>query len=210
MSAENVTSLRPIWEEANAFQIHVVLEGIEPSIWRRLIVPMKITLAEFHHILQAAMGWTNSHLHKFEIGGLSYGDSHILNMDISENSPLTFDSTAVHLRDFRFYYGEGPSFVYEYDFGDSWRHIITLEKLLTVKPAPKTSQCVEGARCCPPEAHSYAEFLRVLLAPEPGEIEEQKHLTSWSGGKFDPELFELAKTDKAVRGALRKRQRKSD
>ena len=81
MSTENVTSLRPIWEEPNAVQIHVVLEGIESSIWRRLIVPMKITLAEFHHILQAAMGWSNSHLHRFEIGGLSYGDSQMLNMD---------------------------------------------------------------------------------------------------------------------------------
>ena len=50
----------------------------------------------------------------------------------------------------------------------------------------------------------------MLLTPEPDEIEEQKHLKSWSGGKFNPELFDLAKTDKAVRGALRKRRRKSN
>ena len=38
---------------------------------------------------------------------------------------------------------------------------------------------------------------------EPDEIEEQKHLKRWSRGKFDPERFDMAKTDKAVRGALR-------
>lgn len=52
----------------------------------------------------------------------------------------------------------------------------------------------------------YFEFLRVLLSSEPDEIEEQRHLRRWSGGKFDPERFDIAKTDKAVRGALRKRR----
>jgi hypothetical protein len=47
----------------------------------------------------------------------------------------------------------------------------------------------------------------VLLSPEPDEIEEQRHLKRWSGGRFDAERFDLAKTDKTVRGALRKRRR---
>jgi hypothetical protein len=44
----------------------------------------------------------------------------------------------------------------------------------------------------------------VLLNPENDERDEQKHMKRWSGGKFDPEKFDLAKTDKAVRGALRR------
>jgi hypothetical protein len=107
--------------------------------------------------------------------------------------------------------GEGPSFVYTYDFGDDWRHIVKLETLLALKPAPKTATCSDGARCCPPEdvggPHGYVEFLRVLFDPESDELEEQKHLKRWSGGKFDPERFDAAKTDKAVRGPLRKRRR---
>ena len=87
---------------------------------------------------------------------------------------------------------------------------MALQKLLAVKPTPKTATCIEGARCCPPEdvggPHGYAEFLRVLLSPEPDETEEQRHLKRWSGGRFDPERFDVAKTDKAVRGALRKRR----
>jgi hypothetical protein len=103
------------------------------------------------------------------------------------------------------------SFVYLYDFGDSWRHTVTLENLLAVKPAPKTATCIEGARCCPPEdvggTRGYFEFLRVLLSPELHELEEQRELKRWSGGRFNPEQFDVAKTDKAVRGALRRRPR---
>jgi len=75
-------------------------------------------------------------------------------------------------------------------------------------PAPKKPSCVDGARCCPPEdvggTSSYFEFLRVLLTPEPDEADEQRRIKRWSGGRFDPEKFDLAKTDKAVRKALRR------
>ena len=208
MPTETATTPRAVWEEPNAVQIHVVLAGIEPPIWRRLVVPLHFTLAQLHHILQAAMGWTNSHLHQFEIGGLRYGDPYLLNEDMPVDYPRAFDAGEVRLRDFHFSRDDGPSFTYTYDFGDNWRHTVTLEKLLAVKPAPKKATCIEGARCCPPEdvggPYSYPDFLRVLLTPEPDEIEEQRRLKRWSGGKFDPEQFDLAKREKAVRGALRR------
>ena len=116
----------------------------------------------------------------------------------------------MRLRDFQFRYHHGPSFVYVYDSGDDWRHTMPFEKLLGLKPAPKTATCIEGARCCSPEdvggPHDCVEFLRVLLSPEPHEIAEQKHLKRWSSRKFDPERFDVARTGKAVRGALRMRR----
>jgi len=211
VSTETDTSPRTVWEEPNAVQIKVTLDDIEPPIWRRLVVPLTTTLSELHHILQAAMGWTDSHLHQFEIGGLRYGNLDMLNQDRFEVDSQAFDASEVRLRDFQFRHGEAPAFVYVYDFGDDWRHTVQIEKLLAVKPAPKTATCIEGARSCPPEdvggPHGYFEFVRVLLSPEPDEIEEQKHLKRWSGGTFDPERFDLAKTDNTVRGALRKRRR---
>ena len=210
MSTDTTITPHTVWEEPNTVQIHVVLEHIEPPVWRRLVVPLHTTLAQLHHILQAAMGWTNSHLHQFEIGGLRYGDPDLLNEDIPDDFQRAFDAGEVRLRDFHLDHEDGLKFAYLYDFGDSWRHTVALQKLLAVKPTPKTATCIEGARCCPPEdvggPHGYAEFLRVLLSPEPDETEEQRHLKRWSGGKFDPERFDVAKTDKAVRGALRKRR----
>jgi hypothetical protein len=88
---------------------------------------------------------------------------------------------------------------------------VTLEKLLAVKPAPKFATCIEGARSCPPEdvagTQGYFEFLRVLLSPEPDEFEEQQQLKRWCGGSFNPKQFDVAKTDKAVRSALRRHPR---
>jgi hypothetical protein len=198
-----------VWEEPNAVQIRVSLDGVEHAIYRRLVVPLANTLAQLHHVLQAAMGWTNSHLHQFEIGGLYFGDPELLNEDIPDDYRHALDASSVRLRDFHF--DHELSFVYLYDFGDGWEHTVTLEKLLAVKPAPKSATCIEGARCCPPEdvggTHGYFEFLRVLLSPEPDEFEEQRRLKLWCGGKFNPEMFDVAKTDRAVRGALRRRPR---
>jgi Plasmid pRiA4b ORF-3-like protein len=209
VSAEVTTTQHPVWQELNAVQIHVVLDDIEPPVWRRLVVSLDTTLAELHHILQAAMGWTDSHLHDFQVGGLTYGDIELLSAERDDDDARVYDANEVRMRDFS--REPGTSFKYVYDYGDNWRHTVTLEKFLGVKPVPKTAACIEGARCCPPEdvggTSGYFEFLRVLLVPDPDEIEEQRHLKRWSGGKFDPERFDLAKTDKAVRGALRKRRR---
>ncbi|MGC9208127.1 plasmid pRiA4b ORF-3 family protein, partial [Acidithiobacillus sp.] len=54
------------------YLLHVSLEGIEPPVWRRLWVDGGFTLNALHHILQAAMGWTDAHLHDFRIDGKRY------------------------------------------------------------------------------------------------------------------------------------------
>ncbi len=171
-------------------------------------MPLDVTLLQMHAILQAAMGWTDSHLHEFDVGGLTYGDTWSLSAERSDNDARVLDAEEVRLRDFS--RALNTSFIYVYDFGDNWRHTVTLEKRIHVKPAPKKPSCIEGSRCCPPEdvggPSGYFEFLRVLLAPDPDEHDEQKHLKRWSGGKFNPERFDLEKTDKAVRNALRRRR----
>jgi hypothetical protein len=59
--------------------------------------------------------------------------------------------TLMRLRDFDFDHVDKLSCIYSYDFGDSWHHTVTLEKLVAVKPAPRTAICIAGARRCPPE-----------------------------------------------------------
>ena len=51
--------------------VHIL--GIEPKISRTLELPITLNLAQLHEVLQAAFGWTDSHLHQFNIGGLIYG-----------------------------------------------------------------------------------------------------------------------------------------
>ena len=59
------------------FQFKITLQGIEPPIWRR-IQTKDCTLDKLHEHIQTAMGWTNSHLHQFKIGGVPYGDPQLL------------------------------------------------------------------------------------------------------------------------------------
>jgi hypothetical protein len=42
---------------------------IEPPIWRRILLPRELNFAQLHEGIQAAFGWTDSHLHHFVVGG---------------------------------------------------------------------------------------------------------------------------------------------
>jgi len=53
------------------YEIKVELKEIEPAIWRVLRVRPQTSLSRLHKVLQKAMGWTNSHLHLFEIDELA-------------------------------------------------------------------------------------------------------------------------------------------
>lgn len=46
-------------------KLKVTLEYIEPAVTRTLQAPMDIRLDRLHLTIQAAMGWTNSHLYMF-------------------------------------------------------------------------------------------------------------------------------------------------
>jgi hypothetical protein len=45
---------------------------VDPIVWRRVLVPAQSRLGQLHQVLQAAMGWTDSHLHYFKFGELTY------------------------------------------------------------------------------------------------------------------------------------------
>ena len=90
------------------YQLRVVLCGVSPLVWRRLLVVSTTSIAELHEILQSAFGWSGEHLHRFLIHGAAYGIPHLGDADFRE------DARRVPLSRFRFHCGE--RFRYEYDF----------------------------------------------------------------------------------------------
>ncbi len=60
--------------ENKVVQLRVSLKGSRPLIWRRLVVPMKISMRKLRAVLNWTMGWTGGHLHLFEINGQNIGD----------------------------------------------------------------------------------------------------------------------------------------
>jgi Plasmid pRiA4b ORF-3-like protein len=193
------------FQEPNALQIRVALAEIEPAIWRRLIVPRSFHLGQLHRVIQAAFSWWDSHLHEFRIGGLSYRDAEVCEPEF-EDDARSFDESEVRLLDFD--RSEGLSFLYVYDFGDNWKHVVEFERLLALDPAPRAASCIDGARARPPEdvggVHGYANFLDIIADPD---NPEHRDIKRWAGGHFDPEWFDREMTDKDVRNALRANRR---
>ncbi len=174
-------------------------EEIQPVIWRRLVVDGRVSLAKLHHFMQAAFGWTDAHFHSFTINKIRY-----MEPDPEENMD------DIETRDERNGYlnrllGEGDTFVYLYDFGDGWSHIITVEEIEMVEEDPHGDAYVAaGERACPPEdvggSTGYHEFLETILGNP--HSEDAKRLLTWAGGEFNPEMFDRLAANAAIQRML--------
>jgi hypothetical protein len=184
-------------------QVKITIAGIEPPIWRRLLLPLDLNFAQLHETIQAAFGWTDSHLHQFVVGGLIVGAPEFDEDGLSGRR--TFEATEVFLRDLDFMRWPEPKILYEYDFGDGWRHWIEFE---TEKPRAANETyplLVDGARHGPPEdvggRAGYERFLEAWTDPD---HEDHRDVRKWVGRTFKPEAFDRERTQKAINAALRK------
>jgi Plasmid pRiA4b ORF-3-like protein len=171
--------------EKTALQLLVSLVDVTPTVWRRLLVPGEVTLSTLHLMIQAAMGWEDYHLHAFEIEGERYGVS-----DPEEDDEDVIDEASVVLSDL----ARGQTrFIYEYDFGDFWRHEVVVESVEPVPMILKFAVCVDGQRACPPEdcggTHGYRGLLEAIGDPSQ---EAPQDCLDWAGRPFDPDAFELS------------------
>ncbi|MDP9365782.1 MAG: plasmid pRiA4b ORF-3 family protein [Chloroflexota bacterium] len=176
---------------ASIHQLKVTLAGIRPPIWRRLRVPSDVTLATLHGILQAAMGWEDSHLHRFRVGAATYGDRGLLGDVVDRGERVARLSQVAPSR--------GSKLAYDYDFGDGWEHALVVEAVRPPEPGVPSPVCVAGKRACPPEdcggPWGYGELLAAIgnpLHPEHGAR------LAWLGGPFDPEAFDVADVNRRL------------
>lgn len=161
-------------------EIKVTLEYIEPAVIRTLQVPVDIRLDRLHLTLQAAMGWTNSHLYMFEADGATGGAP---DPDFGgDDLPANKTTLAEVLED-----TGARSIRYIYDFGDSWEHKLQVGKIADPIPGDLYPRLTDAAGQCPPEDvggfPGYEEFLEAMADPE---HPEHLHLKEWYGGSFDP------------------------
>jgi len=170
------------------YQIKVALVGIKPPIWRRLLVPANLTLADLHEVLQVAMGWQNYHLHEFCIGNQSF-----MPPDPDLGSAAMVDRTPR----LKAVLGKvGAKAEYTYDFGDGWLHTITVEKILLRDPKRNYPVCVGGKRRCPPEdcggVYGYYDFLDAIMDRS---HPRHREMLDWIGDGYDPNDFSIAATN---------------
>ncbi len=179
--------------KTSIYCLEVALIGSKPRIWRRLQVPSNANLGWLHAVIQVAMGWTNSHLHQFRVGDRLCADP--AEVEQLEEDPPILDETKVLLAEAASRQAE--VLAYEYDFGDSWLHQLTVEEILPAGPvAGRAARCMAGARACPPEdcggLPGYMELLRVLKNPK---HPEHQSIKQWLGYPFDPAVFDSGRTN---------------
>lgn len=165
-------------QDAGGYVFKIWLHDLRPQIWRRFKVPAGITFRQLHDIIQIVMGWENYHLYRFAVGFHGFTDQPMGAEDRYSDEPI--DAHLTH---------PDAEFFYEYDFGDSWGHILKLEK--TLRKPVKVPLCSAGHRACPPEDCGgpwvYGEFLqsRRKKAGRVSRKWQDRMGTDWDSEAFD-------------------------
>lgn len=168
------------------YQLRIELNGVQPSVWRRLLVPENVTLAKLNSILYQAMGWHGGHLHEYVVGRMHYG---IPDDEWPGPEPVV-DERRVRLN--TLVEAGARRFTYLYDFGDNWEHTVKVEDLLMPPREGARIRCIAGENACPPEdvggPNAYFDLLTAIRDPA---HEEHASMLEWVGGAFDPAAFNI-------------------
>ncbi len=190
---------RGVLQDKNVYRFKITLAETRPVIWRR-IETRDVGLQQLHELIQTAMGWTNSHLHCFLIGGKRFTDPRFME-DASDDLGET-SYAGVHVSDLVSEFGPRLKLEYEYDYGDDWRHAIKLEAVKEAERRVQYPRCIDGARACPPEdiggVWGFADYVEAIQDPD---HEEHEELLEWNG-PFDPAEFDPAKATRRMKQGL--------
>lgn len=195
-------ALRSVPTEACGFRVRLDLRGATPPVWRRLELPGDLTLPRLHDVIQAAMGWTDSHLHRFRTGSDHRSPQFVTAFDLDEGEDGVPEDD---VRLDQLVAVAGDALWYEYDFGDGWDHVLTVEEILDDPPA--RARCTGGRMACPPEdcggIGGYGGLARWVRSGYdddllPDSFEGSAHAHDWLPIDWHPDHFELDE----VNGAL--------
>jgi len=173
------------------FEFEVSLMDIKPRIWRRFLLEAEATFRDLHLAIQDACGWEDCHLHAFRAKERARSA-------IATNAGADFGpaSTTAPLAS---YFGKpGDRCVYEYDFGDSWMHRVSLKAVRDL-PERVHRRLTGGMRAFPLEDSGsipgYYACAAAAGAVDPDEvglpealIEEKR---DWMDPDWHPDAFDL-------------------
>jgi hypothetical protein len=107
------------------------------------------------------------------------------------------DDRRVRLRDIA--REKGASFLYVYDFGDGWRHRVTVEDISPRTEYSLVPLCLDGKRACPPEdCGGIGGYQNLVEALRDRRHPEHRELRMWVGRHYDPELFSVQAVNSAL------------
>jgi hypothetical protein len=135
------------------------------------------------------MGWTNSHLHCFEIGRKEYAAKY---PDLDDLEGQTDEETVRIGQVLK----KKKKFAYIYDYGDGWEHNLVVEAVEKPESRQNYPVCLEGANSCPPEdCGGIWGYYNMLDAIDDPDHDDHETYLEWLGDDFDPDRFDLDNTN---------------
>lgn len=177
--------------QSRVYQFRITLKGIDPPIWRQIVVPDHYSFWDLHVAIQDSMGWQDYHLHEFRVRNPSTGRIDKIGIPdpdgFLEDEPV---SSSWRIPIAKLFALDNSVADYIYDFGDDWEHSVILEDIRQGDSDTQYPACAGGERTCPPEdvggIHGYQEFVASLADPD--HPEHDRNL-EWVGGSFKPDAF---------------------
>ena len=181
-------------------RLKITLDDVKPTVLRRIEVPLTLRLDHLHLAIQAAMGWTNSHLYEILADGVGWG---MIDPD-GGDGPL--DARKARLIDA---IEDTKKLRYLYDFGDGWEHTIKIECLIDPEPGVLYPRLIEVTGRCPPEdvggPWGYADLLDAIHDPK---HERHVELKEWIADDFDPNFVDAQRLTEEVAALAKSWSRK--
>lgn len=188
---DSITRKRKKGKYETVYQFKISLRDIEPEIWRRIQVPSNYTFWDLHVAIQDAFGWQDCHLHEFEMPNPKTEKIARIGLPFEVIEPDTEPAICWERWLSDFFTPENPVAIYEYDFGDSWIHMVVLECEEQRKKGSGYPICLDGERAAPPEdcggASGYEDLVEAVKKPK---SRDAKEFRNWLGYDFDPEEFQ--------------------
>ena len=187
---------------ATIARLKIALDDVTPTVLRRIEVPFNIRLDRLHLAIQAAMGWTNTHLYEIRARDVGWG---IPDRDWGDG-PL--DARKARLAAVLEDVG-AKTLRYLYDFGDRWEHTIKVERLIDPEPGALYPRLIEASGRCPPEdiggPWGYAEYLEAIGNPK---HERHAEFKEWLAEDFDPNFVDASWLAEKVNALAKRWSRK--
>ena len=181
------------------YQLRIALKWAKPQIWRRFLIDPTMTLADLHDVVQVVMGWEDCHLHVFVKQKRRFS---VPSPWDDEWTPpgMPRDLDAGEFRIGQLLTRAKDWIDYTYDFGDNWKHRITLQKILPRNPRQRLPACISGKRRCPPEdSGGVGGYYHMLSALQDPKDRDHAHISEWMGEDFDPDEFSVDAVNRRLR-----------
>ena len=171
--------------QALVLRFRIELQETVPLVWREIEVPGDVTFWDLHIAIQDAMGWLDYHLPRFTMPHPRTKQERIFgihNLSQDCDDPPSWAHQIASM-----FTSRNDTALYEYDFGDDWRHTVRLIDVMRHDFRLRYPRCSGGARACPPEdcggIDGYAEIVAGTLDDD---------TRAWLPTGYDPAHFDPA------------------